>query len=46
MKAIALEFTFHTDVIEVPDNIAKSIRKIQSKFDEWFYDKSMIMTAG
>ena len=41
MKAIALEFTFYTDVIEVPDNIAKNIRKNQSKFDEWLCDKSI-----
>ena len=40
MKKIAVELTFHTDIIEVPDHIANSIRKVQHKFDRWLYDKS------
>ncbi len=40
MKYIAVESTFHTDIIEVPDHIAQSITKVQHKFDNWLYDKS------
>lgn len=40
MKKVAVEFTYHTDIIEVPDHIARSISKVQQKFDKWLYDKS------
>lgn len=40
MSKIAVEFTYHTDVIEVPDHIARCIGKVQRKFQQWLYDKS------
>ena len=40
MKKVAVEFIYHTDIIEVPDHIARSILKVQQKFDKWLYDKS------
>lgn len=40
MQRIALEFTYHTDIIEVTDEIAKSIKKYQNAFDKWLYDKN------
>ncbi len=36
---IALEFTYHTDIINVPEYIGINIRKYQRKFDKWLYDK-------
>jgi len=41
MKLIALQFTYHTDIIEVPDKLAPRIRSIQSEFDKWLYDKTI-----
>ncbi len=41
MKKIALKFTYHTDIIAVPDNIAKEIKEYQNLFDKWIYDKSI-----
>ncbi len=40
MKQVALEFTYHTDIISVPDGIVGKIKKIQNAFDKWLYDKS------
>ena len=40
MKAVAVEFTYYTDIIEVPDHIADSIRAVQGRFDQWIYDKN------
>lgn len=40
MAKIAVEFTYHIDIIEVPDSIAKNIRKYQRAFDKWLYDKN------
>lgn len=40
MKSVAIEFTYTTDIIEVPDLIADNIRSIQQRFDQWIYDKS------
>lgn len=40
MKKVAVEFIYHTDIIEVPDHIARSISRVQRKFDKWLYDKS------
>lgn len=36
---IALEFTYYTDIIFVPDEIGKKISKYQQKFDKWLYNK-------
>lgn len=46
MKAVAVEFTYYTDIIEVPDHIADSIRAVQGRFDQWIYDKTTIMDVG
>ena len=40
MKRIFLKFTYHSDLIEVPDKVAQDIQKIRLKFDKWLYDKS------
>ena len=40
MKRIAITFTFQTDIIVVPEDIAKNIKKIQRSFDRWLYDKN------
>ena len=40
MARIAVEFTYHIDIIEVPDPIAKDIRKYQHAFDKWLYNKN------
>lgn len=40
MVNIALEFTYHTDIISVPDRIGTKIRKYQNLFDKWLYDKN------
>ena len=40
MKIIVLRFTFHSDLIEVPDKVAQDIQKIRLEFDKWLYDKS------
>ena len=40
MIKVALGFTYHTDVILVPDEIGAKIRKYQKLFDKWIYDKS------
>lgn len=40
MARISVEFTYHVDIIEVPDSIAKNIRKYQRAFDKWLYDKN------
>ena len=40
MKTVALNFTFHTDLIEVSDDIFQNIYEIRKKFDKWLYDKS------
>lgn len=39
MMKIALEFTYHTDIIAVPDDIGNQIKKCQCAFDKWLYDK-------
>ena len=36
---IALEFTYNTDIISVPDEIAVKINKLQQSFDKWLYNK-------
>ncbi len=36
---IALEFTYHTDIISVPDEVGMSIRKHYLKFHKWLYNK-------
>lgn len=41
MKKIAIEFTYHVDMIVVPDDVAENIKKIQRRFDKWLYDKSI-----
>lgn len=41
MKLVALKFTYHTDLIEVPDIIEKDIKLIQRKFDKWLYNKDI-----
>ena len=40
MKKIALKFTYHTDLIIVPDDVFQNISEIRLKFDKWVYDKS------
>ena len=40
MKKIALKFTYHADLIIVPDRIFQNIHEIRLKFDKWLYDKS------
>lgn len=40
MRLVALEYTYHTDIIEVPDSIACRIKKVQNSFDKWLYDRS------
>lgn len=40
MINVALQFTYHTDVISVPDSIGLQIRKYQNLFDKWLYDKN------
>ena len=32
--------TFDADIIEVPDEVEKNIKKIQERFDKWIHDKS------
>ena len=39
MKQVAIEFTYCVDIIEVPVDIARRIKKIQWNFDKWLYDK-------
>lgn len=39
MMKIALEFTYHTDVIAVPDSVGNQIKKCQIAFDKWLYNK-------
>ena len=36
---IALQFTYHADIISVPEEIGIKINKYQQKFDKWLYDK-------
>ena len=36
---IALEFTYYTDIISVPDGIAVKMKKFQRSFDKWLYNK-------
>jgi len=36
---IALEFTYQTDIISVPDEIGNRINKYQQNFDKWLYNK-------
>ncbi len=36
---IALEFTYHTDIISVPNEIGIKIKKYQREFDKWLYNK-------
>ncbi len=40
MKMVALEYTYNTDIISVPECIANELKKIQALFDEWLYDKN------
>ena len=40
MKKIALEFTYSTDIILVPDKIALDLDQYQMAFDRWIYDTS------
>lgn len=37
---IALQHTYHVDVIYVPSLIGNNIKKIQNCFDKWLHDKS------
>ena len=37
---IALQYTYHVDIIYVPSYLGEKIKKIQNKFDKWLYDKS------
>ena len=39
MTSIALEFTYHTDIILVPNEIGAKIKKYQNLFDTWLYNK-------
>lgn len=39
MKKVAIEFTYHTDILGVPDFVYNNIRKYQKSFDKWLYDK-------
>lgn len=40
MARIALEFTYYTDIIEVPNFVEQNIVKYQREFDKWLYDKN------
>lgn len=40
MQYIAVQLTYHTDIIRVPDSIARHIKKVQNQFDKWLYDKT------
>ena len=37
---IALQYTYYVDIIYVPAMLGKRIKKIQSLFDKWLYDKT------
>jgi len=37
---IALQHTYHVDVIYVPDALGIKIKKIQDRFDKWLFDKT------
>ena len=39
MGKIAAQFTYHIDIIKVPDFIEKDAKKYQNDFDNWLYDK-------
>lgn len=40
MRKIVVEMTYNADVIEVPDEIEKNIKKVQRQFDKWIHDKT------
>lgn len=37
---IAVEFTYHTDIISVPEEIGRKIKQYQKMFDKWLYNKA------
>ena len=37
---IMIKHDYYNDLINVPDSIAKNIKKYQNKFDKWLHDKS------
>lgn len=39
MAKVAVESAYVVDIIDVPEYIAKNIRKYQRSFDKWLYDK-------
>ena len=39
LKKIVVKFTYDADIIQVPGEIARNIRKYQREFDKWLYDK-------
>lgn len=40
MKKIMVEMTYDADIIEVPDDVEKNIKKYQKQFDKWIHDKT------
>lgn len=40
MRRIAIKFTYHTDIIEVPNWVAYKIKTLQGNFDVWLYDET------
>ena len=40
MGKVILQFTYHRDIINVPDYMSRRMRKYQILFDEWLYDKN------
>ncbi len=40
MTRIAIETTYDVYIANVPEYIAKDIKKYQRRFDKWLYDKS------
>ena len=40
MKKVIVQFTYDVYTIEVPNQVAKSIRRHQEAFDKWLYDKN------
>ena len=37
---IALQYTYHVDIIFVPFLLGKKIKKVQNLFDKWLFNKS------
>lgn len=40
MKKVIIQFTYHRDIILVPDHMSRRMREYQLLFDEWLYDKN------